>query len=178
MEGMPGFAQSILRESTFELTHLSYFSQFLLILLSVFLLIAGFSLGISLYAALRPLVTSQGYVFVNFWMSSILPILAASILLWQCWATKSAEDQGRRMVERTSENKLISPYLVEKRWSNLFDRKSRVDSEKADGGISRSGASIQVAVEVLNRVDVIGESENLEEIKTSQRWSKDRGSVL
>jgi len=150
-----------------------------LILLSVFLLIAGFSLGISLYAALRPLVTSQGYVFVNFWMSSILPILAASILLWQCWATKSAEDQGRRMVERTSENKLISPGLGEKRWSALFDRKSRVDSEKGvDGGISRSGTSIQVAIEVLNRVDVIGESENLEEIKSSQRWSKERGSVL
>ncbi|GAA5965586.1 hypothetical protein JCM3765_004743 [Sporobolomyces pararoseus] len=149
----------------------------LVVVLSMFLLLASFSLCLALYAATHPLETPQSYVFTSFWSSAILTTLCSSLLLLQTWLgggasdiddeeVKSAEEEGRTVGFRTSfpnSKEVSQPWWRRLSWT----KEKKRDVRRGGGPQGRfGGASISVMVEVFSRVETIEQPEDYaEEVK-------------
>jgi hypothetical protein len=53
--------------------------------MSLFLLIAAITFGLSLFSAIRPLILSQSYILASFWSNTILSVTMSGVLLWMSW---------------------------------------------------------------------------------------------
>jgi hypothetical protein len=145
----------------------------------MFLLLASFSLCLSLYAATHPLETPQGYVFTSFWSSAILTALCSSLLLLQTYLGGGSSQDAD--LEKSAEGGRTVGFLPRTTtlmttngrngfglwWRRIFGVKEK-QRAVADGGTrSRFGAaSISVMVEVFSRVETIEDAEEFtEEVK-------------
>jgi len=139
----------------------------------MFLLLAGFSLGLSLFAATHPLVTSQSYVFISFWSSGILSLMCSTLLLIHTYLGGGhAEEEVEEEKPEGGLPKIGFAAEPEGRtkWSKMMRQKKKSVRE-IQRGQSRGVTSISVVVEVFSRVDSL-EPEDLEEAKP--RWTDGR----